>query len=58
MSEAEQKADTAYLSHHGNCPVCIAAGKGYGKRCEQGAPLWIDYKSHPVNPPQKRKVSR
>ncbi|MBP9061700.1 MAG: hypothetical protein KBF98_15470 [Rhodoferax sp.] len=37
--------DAAYLSHHFNCPVCIAAGRGsqYGLRCDTGAALWCAY---------------
>lgn len=35
----------AYLSHHFNCPACIAAGRGsrYGLRCDTGAALWCAY---------------
>lgn len=33
----------AYYSHHHTCPVCIAAGKGYGLRCGAGASLWAAY---------------
>ena len=33
----------AYYSHHHTCPVCIAAGKGYGLRCGAGAGLWAAY---------------
>lgn len=35
--------DKAYLAHHFNCPICIAAGKGYGLRCGTGAALWVAY---------------
>ena len=37
--------DAAYLAHHFNCPVCIAAGRGsrYGLRCDTGAALWCAY---------------
>ncbi len=37
--------DAAYLSHHFNCPTCIAAGRGsrYGLRCGTGAALWRAY---------------
>lgn len=35
--------DKAYQSHHQTCPVCIAAGKGYGLRCGTGAALWSKY---------------
>ena len=35
----------AYYTHHFNCPVCIAAGRGtqYGLRCGTGAGLWRAY---------------
>lgn len=36
----------AYHSHHFTCPVCIAAGKGYGLRCGAGAALWTAYTDH------------
>lgn len=35
--------DKAYQTHHQTCPVCIAAGKGYGLRCGTGAALWANY---------------
>jgi hypothetical protein len=37
--------DAAYLTHHFNCPACIAAGRGsrYGLRCDTGAALWCAY---------------
>ena len=37
--------DAAYLSHHFNCPTCIAAGRGgrYGQRCGAGMALWRAY---------------
>ena len=37
--------DAAYLSHHFNCPACIAAGRGsrYGQRCGAGMALWRAY---------------
>lgn len=37
--------DAAYLSHHFNCPACIAAGRGsrYGLRCATGTVLWLAY---------------
>lgn len=35
--------DKAYQAHHAACPVCIAAGKGYGLRCGTGAALWAEY---------------
>lgn len=37
--------DKAYQAHHFTCPVCIAAGKGYGLRCGTGAALWANYNS-------------
>jgi hypothetical protein len=37
----------AYYSHHARCPVCIAAGKGYGLRCGAGASLWAAYSATP-----------
>ena len=35
----------AYLIHHFNCTVCIAAGRGsrYGQRCSVGAAMWQAY---------------
>ena len=35
--------DQAYQRHHLNCPVCIAAGLGYGLRCGAGAALYRAY---------------
>ena len=37
--------DAAYLAHHFNCPICIAAGRGsrYGQRCGVGMTLWRAY---------------
>ena len=37
--------DKAYQSHHFNCAVCKAAGRGvrYGLRCGVGAALWVAY---------------
>ena len=37
----------AYYSHHHACPVCIAAGKGYGLRCGAAASLWATYSATP-----------
>lgn len=37
----------AYYLHHQGCPVCIAAGKGYGLRCGIGAALWRSYSNTP-----------
>jgi len=34
----------AYYLHHFNCCSCIAAGKGYGKRCSVGLNLWFRYR--------------
>lgn len=34
----------AYHVHHFNCRSCIAAGKGYGKRCSVGLSLWFRYR--------------
>lgn len=36
----------AYHDHHHACPVCIAAGKGYGLRCGTGASLWGAYSAN------------
>jgi len=33
-----------YHVHHFNCHSCIAAGKGYGKRCSVGLSLWFRYR--------------
>ena len=44
----------AYYLHHQGCPVCIAAGKGYGLRCGIGAALWRSYS----NPPDPREAPR
>lgn len=37
--------DAAYLAHHVNCKICVAAGRGtrYGLRCGIGAALWLVY---------------
>lgn len=44
LSRAEWAVlDKAYQSHHFGCPVCIAAGKGYGLRCGTGAALHQSY---------------
>lgn len=44
LSRAEWAVlDRAYQSHHFGCPVCVAAGKGYGLRCGTGAALWSKY---------------
>ena len=39
--------DRAYLTHHAQCPQCIAAGRGYGQRCGTGATLWRNYQAAP-----------
>lgn len=46
--------DAAYLAHHFNCPICIAAGRGsrYGLRCGTGAALWRAYSEAPLPGPQ------
>jgi len=38
-----RELDQAYQRHHGQCPVCKAAGLGYGLRCGAGAALWTPY---------------
>lgn len=59
--QADWKAlDKAYQAHHVNCPTCITAGKGYGRRCGTGVALWAAYSD--VQPPgygraQAREVS-
>ena len=35
--------DRAYQAHHFKCPICKAAGLGYGLRCGAGATLWTAY---------------
>ena len=35
----------AYHAHHFGCPVCVAAGLGYGLRCGAGAALWATYQN-------------
>ena len=37
----------AYLAHHFGCPVCVAAGLGYGLRCGADAALWVAYHDQP-----------
>lgn len=44
-SEHWRSVRDAYHDHHHNCPVCIAAGKGYGLRCGAGTSLWAAYQS-------------
>lgn len=44
---------SAYQAHHAACPVCIAAGKGYGLRCGTGAALWTEY-DRAAQPPRTR----
>ena len=38
-----RELDRAYLAHHFKCPICKAAGLGYGLRCGTGAALWTAY---------------
>jgi len=38
-----REAHEAYLAHHLRCPTCRAAGRGYGRRCAEGARLWSSY---------------
>lgn len=40
-----QALDRAYQAHHVGCPICIAAGKGFGLRCGTGTALWAAYES-------------
>lgn len=35
----------SYHTHHFNCPICIAAGQGVGKRCGTGLTLWTIYQN-------------
>ena len=49
--------DRAYQAHHGQCPQCIAAGRGYGQRCGAGAALWCSYQAAPY-PFERRKLSK
>lgn len=50
--------DKAYQLHHTVCPVCIAAGKGYGHRCGTGAALWADYDQTPKPSPTRTQPAR
>lgn len=38
-----RELDRAYLAHHAECTACQCAGRGYGERCDVGAPLWAAY---------------
>ncbi|MBS0508998.1 MAG: hypothetical protein JSR53_16615 [Proteobacteria bacterium] len=38
-----RELDRAYLAHHAECTACQCAGRGYGRRCDVGAPLWAAY---------------
>ena len=38
-----RELDRAYQAHHFKCPICKAAGLGYGLRCGAGAALWTAY---------------
>ena len=40
--------DEEYQLHHVNCSTCVAAGKGYGQRCDTGADLWRKYDAAPI----------
>ena len=44
LSTSEELAANAYRAHHFNCRVCIAAGKRYGNRCQEGLGLWLRYR--------------
>jgi hypothetical protein len=56
-AHAWEAADRAYQAHHVACPVCIAAGKGYGTRCTDGATLWATYdEATMTNPTNSRRV--
>ena len=44
LSTSEELAANAYHAHHFNCRVCIAAGKRYGNRCQEGLDLWHRYR--------------
>lgn len=33
----------AYQQHSYKCPQCVAAGLGYGSRCDTGLLLWVRY---------------
>jgi hypothetical protein len=43
--------DVAYQAHHFRCPVCVAAGLGYGLRCGAGAALWRAYAEYQPGSP-------
>lgn len=51
--------DKAYITHHFNCPTCIAAGATPGKqeRCADGLQLWDAYNkaARPKQDTQPRK---
>ena len=49
--------DAAYLAHHVNCKICIAAGRGirYGLRCGTGVALWRAYSDAATQPTIKTK---
>lgn len=44
LTTSEELAANAYHAHHFNCRVCIAAGKRYGNRCQEGLDLWHRYR--------------
>lgn len=50
--------DRAYLTHHVQCPQCIAAGRGYGQRCGTGTALWRSYEAAPYPFDRKPKPVR
>jgi hypothetical protein len=45
--EAWRPLAHAYHMHHFKCPICIAAGKGYGLRCGAGSVLYRAYEDTP-----------
>ena len=50
------QAHAAYQRHHITCPACIAAGLGYGQRCDEGQRLWDAYEAAPM--PELGQVKR
>lgn len=45
----------AYHRHHFGCPICIAAGKGYGLHCGTGSVLWAAYSAAQTAAPTTQK---
>jgi len=46
LTQKSQKAlAQAYHQHHFACPICTAAGQGYGLRCGVGMTLWANYQN-------------